>query len=217
MKRALPPPLVALTPGDLAPEGIPALLEKVRAAVGAGLTGILVREPELLDRPLLELARKIRRLLPDGGWLGIHDRLHLAAAAEADAVHLGFHSLLPAQARQILPDEIAIGFSAHEGDDSASWRASDYLFFGPVRETPSKQGWKDPVGFVRLATAVRRSPVPVWAIGGLRPEDVEACIGSGCGGLAVRNGILAGAEAGPFCSSYLASLSRAGEGGTGEV
>ena len=190
MTRRLPPPLLALSPGDLVPASVPGFLAGARAAVGAGLAGVLVREPRMGDRALLELALEVRAILGDAGWLGIHDRPHVAPAARADGVHLGFRSLPPAEARRILPERLAIGFSAHAGDDEALWPAADYLFFGPVRETPSKTGLKDPVGFEELARAAARSPVPVWAIGGMREEDAEACRAAGCAGIAMRRGIL---------------------------
>ena len=197
MKLPLPPGFVALSPGDLSgtgERGAAEFLDAARRGIEAGLRGILVREPAMHDRALLELARQVKSLLPAEGWLGLHDRVYLAEACRAQAVHLGFRSLAPADARRILPDGIAVGFSAHEGDDGAIWSACDYLFLGPVLETPSKRGWKEPLGFERLALAVKRSPVPVWAIGGLKPVHVEACMASGCAGIAVRSGLVAAGE-----------------------
>lgn len=199
MKRRLPPPLVALSPGDLAAPAFPKFLARARAAVGAGLAGILVREPAMGDRALLELARTVRAILPPDAWLGIHDRIHLAEDAQADAVHLGFRSLAPEEARRILPEGIAIGFSAHAGDECAVWSSADYLFFGPVRAT----GVKEPVGFEPLARAVAMTPKPIWAIGGLQAEDAAACADAGCAGIAVRSGIFAAADPEAACLAYL--------------
>jgi len=194
MNRGLPPPLVALSPGDLAGRGADGrviFLHAAREAIAAGLRGILVREPGMHDGPLLELAREVRRILGAGGWLAVHDRIHLAADCGAQAVHLGYRSLAPDVARSLLPGETALGFSGHAGDDTASWDACDYLFLGPVRDTPSKRGFKDPIGFERLAQELRRSSVPVWAIGGLEAANVADCARSGCAGLAVRSRLLA--------------------------
>jgi len=203
MKRRLPPPLVALSPGDLTAASVERFLGAVAAAVAAGLRGILVREPEMGDRDLLGVATAVRERLGEKAWLGIHDRVHLAEACRADAVHLGFRSLLPAEARRILANEIAIGFSAHAADDPALWHGADYLFFGPVLETPSKRGLVEPMGFDALAAAVARSPLPVWAIGGLRPEDVRGCLDAACSGIAVRSGILATRDVALASVAYL--------------
>jgi len=206
---SLPPPLVALSPGDLARRGAAGertFLDATARAVRAGLRGILLREPALQDRPLLELARRLRDALPEDGWTAVHDRVHLAAACGAQAVHLGFRSLTPARVRRLLPDGIAIGFSAHAGDEPGLAEGSDYLFFGPVLETPSKRGWKEPVGLERLAREVRRSPVPVWAIGGIGPEHVRACLDAGCAGVAVRSGALLAADPAAACAELLSAL-----------
>ena len=205
MTRPLPPPLVALSPGGLAEEGSVPFLRALARAVDAGLAGLLLREPSLGDRPFLELARACRRAL---GWLAVHDRVHLAEAAGADAVHLGFRSLTPSEARPILPDRIAIGLSAHAADDDARWRAADYLVFGPVRETPSKSGVLEPTGLEGLAEAVRRSSAPMWAIGGIAPEDVRPCLDAGSRGDAVLSGILPARDPAAAARAYLARMPR---------
>jgi len=156
--------------------------------------------------------RGVGSLLPAEGWLGVHDRVHLAADCGAHAVHLGFRSIAPAEARRVLSASVAVGFSAHEGDDVALWGACDYIFLGPVLETPSKRGWKEPLGFERLAGAVQRSPVPVWAIGGLRPVHAEACAEAGCAGIAVRSRLLAAQDPARASRDYLRGAERAFRG-----
>jgi thiamine-phosphate pyrophosphorylase len=202
----LPPPLVALTPGDLSAETARTVLQPIGAAVRAGLSGILLREPSLPDRVFLELAREIRALLGRERWLAIHDRVHLAAASGADGAHVGFRSLAPAEARAVVGESIAVGFSAHARDDPARWTGADYLFFGPVKDTPSKRGLEDATGFDGLAAAVRRSAQPVWAIGGLAPEDAAGCVAAGAAGIAVLSGILPSRDPGAAAAAYLARL-----------
>lgn len=206
MTRRLPPPLVALSPGVLAEAGEAAFLRALEAAVRAGLSGLLVREPSMPDRPLLALASACRRILPDGAWLAIHDRVHLAEACGADAVHLGFRSLAPEIARGLVEDRIAVGLSAHAADDPARWSAADYLFFGPVFDTPSKRGVLEPTGIDGLARALERSRVPVWAIGGIAAGSVESCIAAGCRGVAVLSGVLGAEDPGAACRAYLARM-----------
>ena len=85
--RALPPPLLALSPGTL-PEGRgELLLGRVRAARAQGLAGVLLREPAWRDAALLELAMALRELLPrDEAWFGVHDRVHVALAGFCGSV-----------------------------------------------------------------------------------------------------------------------------------
>ena len=56
----------------------------------------MLREPRLPDREFLELARELAaRCRERGAWFCVHDRVHAALAAGADAVQLGFRSLVP--------------------------------------------------------------------------------------------------------------------------
>jgi thiamine-phosphate pyrophosphorylase len=204
----LPPALVAVSPGDLGANGAVdrrralAFLGALEKARRAGLRAVLVREPLVLDRALLDLARDVRSAIGDG-WLGLHDRVHLVSAARADAVHLGHRSLAPAVARTLVDASVAIGFSAHEGDDVAHWSTSDYVFFGPVLDTPSKRGKKPPVGFDGVERAVQAAAAPVWAIGGLKPEHAALARESGAQGIAVISGLFAASDPEAVCAEYL--------------
>lgn len=185
--RRLPGRILALTPGDLTGDGIAGLVRKAREAAAAGLDSILVREPVLDDRATLRLALELRDVLGRTGWIGIHDRVHLADEARADAVHLGFRSLPIGEARAICADSIAIGFSAHAHDAPDVRDGADYLLFGPVLSTPSKVGLVDTVGVDGLQRAVRSTPIPIWALGGIGPENAGSLTFTGCRGIAVRN------------------------------
>jgi thiamine-phosphate diphosphorylase len=192
--RALPPPLIALTPGDLVASRFDDFLASVDAAVGAGLRAILVREPEMSDRGVLELALQIGRRLPRDGYLMMHDRAYLVERCGARAVHLGFRSLTPRQVREIVGAEVAVGLSAHANDAPSEWKDADYLFFGPVFETPSKRGLLAPVGIEGLRCAVTSTSVPVFAIGGITAENVGLVAGGGARGFAVLRGVFGMAD-----------------------
>lgn len=191
----LPPPILGLSPGGLRSLRSPEageLLARLRQAVTEGLEGVLLREPLLPDAELLQLAVAVRGVVGDG-WLGLHDRLHLAACAGADGLHLGWRSLPPAEARRLLDPTIAVGFSAHAGDAEGAREGADYLFMSPVRPVPGKG---PALGWEGLEEEVRGEARPVWALGGLAPEDLTACRSAGCQGLVARRSILGGRQAG---------------------
>lgn len=206
------PTLVALTPGVLLPGGAVAagaLVMRVAAAAGAGLRGVLLREPALPDGELLALARRLRDVLDRvGGWLAVHDRVHVARAAGADGAHLGFRSLAPGEARRALGDGRTLGLSTHLADAPAPAPEVDYVFFGPVRETPSKRGLVEPVGVETLAARVAASPVPVWALGGLGPEDAEPVLAAGARGIAALGGLLGAEDPAAATARYLEAIAR---------
>jgi thiamine-phosphate pyrophosphorylase len=205
---SLPPALVALSPGDLREDATARFLATVEEALAAGLSGVLLRERELSDRAWLDLAGALRGLLQDG-WLGGHDRVHLALAAGADACHLGFRSLAPAAVRARFGAALTIGLSTHVHDDPAVWSAADYLVHGPYRATPSKQGLVAPVGAEGLARAALAAGRPLWAIGGIGPADVRACRAAGARGVFVLRGVLGGDRPGAAAAAYLGALESA--------
>ncbi len=211
----LPPPIVALTPGTLGgnAEGPGAAIEELRARIAAalagGLRGVLLREPALHDRDFLALARELRAALGPKRWLGVHDRVHLALVAHADAVHVGFRSLPVDALREWCGDRLVIGSSTHAGDDPALSSGADYLFHGPVRDTPSKHGLVAPIGIEGLARAVRASALPVLGLGGLRPEDAPRVRATGAAGMAVLAGILPDPDPAQAARAYLTAWEAA--------
>jgi thiamine-phosphate pyrophosphorylase len=124
---------------------------------------------------LMRIARMARRVCDEAGAaLIVNDRLDVALAVGADGVHLGQHDLPLADARRISRD-LWIGISTHDVAqvEAACAAGADYLGFGPVFQTMTKER-PDPVqGVAGLAAAVRAAgQTPVVAIGGIRAVDV---------------------------------------------
>lgn len=125
---------------------------------------------------LLRIARMARRVCDDAGAaLIVNDRIDVALAADADGVHLG-QSDLPIEEARRIAGELWIGISTH---DVAQVRAAceagaDYLGFGPVFATTTKQR-PDPVqGIAGLRAAVAAADGrPIVAIGGVTAEHVR--------------------------------------------
>ena len=199
MPGRLPPCWIALTPGVLesgAGQGasaavIDALAHAVQAAVSGGLRGVLLREPSLSDGCFLDLARVLRELLhaPEvGGWLGVHDRLHLVEAAEADGGHVGGRSLPLHAGRRVLGSDRTLGVSTHASDTAGAggespWSGADLALHAPVFAPISKSAkGGDPLGPSGLRSFVERCPLPVWALGGVTVERLADLTGSGAAG-----------------------------------
>ncbi len=184
--RRMPGALLALSPGTLRGgrgfDGILAALERaVDAAVQGGLRSLMLREPFLEDGETLALGLRLSSVLRGaaGGastWFAIHDRVHLAGELGADGVHLGGRSLPPAEARNVLDGApVAIGLSAHAGDDPRASEAVDYAFHSPVFPPTSKEKGGGPaVGPSGLRAFAESSPVPVWALGGIDAEAIRS-------------------------------------------
>lgn len=212
------PRLLCLSPGTLSDaRAAQAYAGRVRDLVAGGLRGIVLREPELADAPLLWLAREVRALLPpSAGVVSVHDRLHVALAMEADAVHLGFRSLPLERVRAIVDERgsaLRIGLSTHAADDPATWAGADYLFHGPFAEVTSKPHALPPVGVdgLKRALAARPDPkAPLFALGGIDGSSAPAALQSGVQGLAVLGALSLADDALAQLEALLVALSEAG-------
>jgi thiamine-phosphate pyrophosphorylase len=142
---------------------------------------------------LARVARLARRLCDEtGAALVVNDRLDVALAVGADAVHLGQTDLPLAEARALARGRLAIGVSTHDLDQvrAACRGGADYLGFGPVFATRTKVN-PDPVqGIEGLRAAVRAAgATPVVAIGGITPSDAAAVFATGAAAICAISAI----------------------------
>ncbi|GAB3350238.1 thiamine phosphate synthase [Modestobacter lapidis] len=155
----------------------------VAAAVEAGARAVVLREKDLRLRDRAALAAELDAVLaPVGGvlvWAGA------AGSAGAAAVHLAADDPFPE------PRPALVGRSCHSREEVAAARAEgcDYVTVSPVFPTASKPGYGPALGPTGLASLVADAP-PVYALGGVGPADVGACLGAGAGGVAVMGTIM---------------------------
>jgi 8-oxo-dGTP diphosphatase len=63
----------------------------------------------------------------------------------------------------------------------------DFAVLGPVRATPSHPGART-LGWNGFACAIAATRLPVYALGGLVPADLDAAVDHGAHGIAMRRG-----------------------------
>ena len=169
------------------------LLEVLEAALSGGVRAVQLREKDLPVAELYELAWELRALTARfDARLFINDRIDLAMAVEADGVHLGKQSLPVTAARRIAPD-ILIGYSSHAVGEAAAALAkgADFVTFGPIFPTPSKAAYGEPVGLAELSRACNQANAPVFALGGVKPDNLDKVKATACCRVALISGILA--------------------------
>ena len=166
----------------------------LHAALQGGARAIQLREKNLSDRDLYDLAR---RLLPQvqtrDAALLVNDRIDLALALPLDGVHLARTSLPPAEARRLLGPRRLIGVSCHTPEEAAEARRgdADFIVFGPLFPTPSKAAYGPPVGLDRLREARRQFGRTTFGIGGIAAENAADVIASGAEGVAAVSAVMA--------------------------
>ncbi len=157
-------------------------VELARAAVERGVPIIQLREKELPDPELLELAQALRDVT-DGTRTRfiVNDRPDIARAVSADGVHIGRWDADAAIARRIVGPDAIVGLSVNTLADAVAVSADvDYFGVGPIFPTGTKADADDPVGVDRIVDIARAVPdIPVVAIGGLGVRNVAAVMAAG--------------------------------------
>ena len=133
-------------------------------------------------------SRRIKRLCAEAGVSFIvNDRLDVAIAAEADGVHLGQDDFPAPLARRLFGKDKIIGGSAAILDEALKCYEDgvDYVGFGPIFTTSSKEDAGPVSGIEKLKEVVKAIPVPIIAIGGITPENTPDVLEAGAAGIAV--------------------------------
>jgi thiamine-phosphate pyrophosphorylase len=155
---------------------------------------VQLRNKRASTQELLEAARKLRSLTRAAGVaFCVNDRVDIALLAAADVVHLGQDDLPLSAAREISGERLMIGISTHSPAQAREALAggADYIGFGPVFATASKEN-PDPVqGLEALAEIVRiAGSTPVVAIGGITPQNAAAVSRTGVAAAAAIGSVI---------------------------
>jgi thiamine-phosphate pyrophosphorylase len=185
------------------------LVETVAACVTAGLPAVQVREKDLAVAELAALCRRVRALRPPP-FLIVNDRVDVALAVAADGVQRTHASLSVDELRVIADKRVRVGASVHSLDEAkaAVAQGAEWVFFGPVYDTPSKRAYGAPQGLGSLERVAAAVDVPVIAIGGITPERVGDVRCAGAAGVAVISAILASDDPAATTRRFLDALSR---------
>ncbi|MDX2493571.1 MAG: thiamine phosphate synthase [Desulfuromusa sp.] len=187
------PNLYLITDRHQVPKGRQ-LLEVIEELLQAGIKMVQLREKDLSVAELYPLAKQLRSLTHRyKSLLIINDRIDLAQALGADGVHLGTHSLPIKIARQILGLNSLIGVSTHSTQEVelAQKHGANFVTYGPVYFTPSKQVYGDPVGIESLQSICGNCNIPVYALGGIKANNTKATLQAGAHGVAMISALLA--------------------------
>jgi len=117
--------------------------------------------------------------------------LDVAIAAEADGVHLGQDDFPIPMARGLLGESRIIGGSAATLDEARKClsEGADYVGFGPVYPTSSKDDAGPVSGIDILKQVVEIIPLPIIAIGGVGAENIPDVMRAGARGIAVISAV----------------------------
>ena len=171
------------------PDGVDRLVDLAAAAAAAGIDIIHVRERDLDARPLAALVTRIVAAAEGSRTkVVVNDRADVAATAEAHGVHLRSDSITSRAARALLGPGAIVGRSVHsavEADDASRLGGLDYLVFGTLYRTPSKDEGHPVATLDELSAACRAAQdIPVLAIGGITVQRAADLARAGAKGVA---------------------------------
>jgi len=176
------PPVYAIThAGEV---GERTFLPRLEQALDGGLKLLQLREKGMSGRQLARFAKAAVQLAhAHGARVLVNADVDLARSVGADGVHLTSAQLLESGRRPAV-DLVAASCHNPRELDRARELGADFVVLGPVLPTPSHPDAKG-MGWEAVAAQVKDYPVPVYALGGLKPTDLETALGCGAHGIAM--------------------------------
>lgn len=171
--------------------------ETALALLEGGVRIIQLRDKGITPLELYETACRIAGLCRRFGALFIvNDRADIAVASGADGVHLGQDDLPLELARKVCGANFIIGISTHTVDQAieAERGGADYIGFGPIFGTSTKDTGYTPRGLSMLAEVRAAVKIPVAAIGGITADNAGEVLRAGADMLAVASAVQAGGD-----------------------
>jgi len=172
---------------------------ELEAAAEALLEGgarlLQLRHKGHFSRGLFARAERLAALCRQAGALFIiNDRADIAALLDA-GLHVGQDDLPASEARRLIGPRRPLGLSTHNPAQFAAALAepADYLAFGPVFPTASKENPDPVVGLDWLAELARQAHAagrPLVAIGGITRQSALQILAAGADSLAVIGDLL---------------------------
>ena len=168
-------------------------VEAAAEAMIEGGAGILqFRHKGHYSRAVFEQAERVAALARQAGaTFIIDDRADIALLLDA-GLHVGQDDLAPRDARRLLGPGHILGFSTHNATQLGEAVAEpvDYLAFGPIFATRSKENPDPAVGLGSLQQAKQEARLPLVAIGGITRANALDVLRAGADSLAVIRDIL---------------------------
>jgi thiamine-phosphate pyrophosphorylase len=158
------------------------------AAIEAAAPVLQLRDKLLSDAAFYTQALALREITRRAGTLFIvNDRVDIALAVRADGVHVGETDMPARVARRLIGSKLILGVSAGSLDEALTAAAdgADYVGFGPVFATATKDDAGRPTGLELLRQVKSAVRLPVVAIGGISEQNIQAVAEAGADAAAV--------------------------------
>lgn len=189
-RRLQPPPLYAILDPEQTKSRAPEIVLRELLEGGIRLLQLCVKAMSAAE--FFQLAHTARTLTRSYACqLIINDRVDIALACAADGVHLGQEDLPLHAARKVMGDKM-IGVSTHEVEQAreAERGGADYIGFGPMFGTSTKETGYSARGLEMLRRVRDAVTIPIVAIGGITEGNVNEVWQAGADSTAIISDLL---------------------------
>ena len=188
LRRLQLPALYLIT--DFQRYGMAVLMDKLSRALRAGTSLVQLREPGMPELSYKALARDVRALCREhSARLLLNASPAHALAWGADGVHLNSDRLMRATTRPLDDDHWVAASCHNEAELAQAQRLGlDFVVLAPVKPTASHPQ-AAPLGWAAFRRQRERTSLPVFALGGMRVEDIAPARAAGAQGVALISGM----------------------------
>ena len=181
-------------------------LALAEALAGSGVELIQYRNKSGSTRQFFEKSLQLSKFLkPRGVRFIVNDRPDVAFLADAGGVHVGQEDLPVEDARAVCGRDRWVGVSTHtlEQVAAADRTSADYIAFGPIFPTSTKQNPDAVVGTELLRRARKMTAKPLVAIGGITLDRAAEVYRAGADSLAVIRDLTCAENPGARAKEFL--------------
>lgn len=165
-------------------------LMRLQSALDSGISLCQLRAKNMAEEDFIPLADKAIQLVHQTNAQVLLNGAPelLEVLPEADGLQLASNVIFDYSERPISDDKL-LGVSTHTSEEieQALKIGADFILLSPVKETSSHPGVPG-IGWEVFAEIVKEIPVPVFALGGMKPSDVDQAKALGGQGVAAISG-----------------------------
>jgi thiamine-phosphate pyrophosphorylase len=182
METDLPFRYIAISSRKVCPEPLP---QRIQRLDGLGVDCIQVRDKEVSDREKYNWFKQINCF---SSLLFANSRADFVHLFNLDGLQRSGKAISAGKLKIITGEKVWIGCSAHNLTDlhNACCSGADFILYSPVFPTESKPELTraDCHGLEGLKQACIESDLPVFALGGIGPDEIKPCLEAGAWGAA---------------------------------
>jgi thiamine-phosphate pyrophosphorylase len=172
-------------------------LKNIQEVLDGGCTWIQLRFKKAEQTEFMKVAESVKIMLAAyKATLIINDHADIAKAVDADGVHLGLQDMPVIEAKKIIGEHKIIGGTANTFEHVIQRyrEGCHYVGVGPFRFTTTKEKLSPVLGLEGYEMLIKKLDaqginLPIYAIGGITPDDMEALMQTCIYGIAVSGTI----------------------------